>query len=96
MSIQVAGVARGKENAVERLFRNHRAFVPAHHLRGAMAAIIALFVRPMSLRIVILDPCAVKVLHFLPTPRLMEKIVSHSSDDIDYVELTHPLLLLLL
>src|SRR5207302_10496275 len=54
------------------------------HLRGAMAAIISLFMRPVALAIVVLDPFAVNLLHFLPTGSLMEKIVRHSSDDIEH------------
>jgi len=49
-----------------------------------MAAIVALFMRPVSLAIIVLDPFAVNLLHFLPTGSLMEKIVRHSSDDIEH------------
>src|SRR6266480_286916 len=57
---------------------------------NTMAAIVPLFMRPMSLAVVILDPFSVNVLHFLPTLGLMEMKIRHSSDDIDYVELILP------
>jgi hypothetical protein len=41
---------------------------------------------PVALGIVVSHPFSVSLLHFLPTRRLMEKIISHPSDDIDYVE----------
>ena len=53
-----------------------------------MTDIIAVLMRPMSLAVVVLHPFAVNLLHFLPTPGLMEMKVSHSPDDINYVELT--------
>jgi hypothetical protein len=47
--------------------------MPANDLRGAMAAIVSLFMRPVSLVVVVLDPFAVNLLYFLPTGSLMEK-----------------------
>ncbi len=54
----------------------------------AVAAILAALVRPMPLAVVIPYPFSLNVIHLLPTPGLMEVIVRHSSDDINYVELT--------
>src|SRR6266496_5724942 len=91
MSIQLARVASREENAVERAVFYHRAFMPADDLRRTVTAILALLVRPVSLRIVVAHPFAVNLLHFLPTRRLMKCKVRHSSDNIDYVELILPL-----
>jgi hypothetical protein len=88
----MAGVAHGEENTVERLFRNHHAFVPPNDLRRAVAPLIAALVCPMALAIVVVDPFLMNALHFLPTPGLMEMKVSHSSDDIDSVEYSRCLL----
>lgn len=87
MPVQVARVACGEENTVQRFFGNQRSFVPANDFYWRVAAIVAALMRPMALAIVVLDPFAVNLLHVLPTPGLMEVKVSHSPDDIDYVEL---------
>ena len=49
-----------------------------------MAAIVAALMRPVSLVVVVLHPFTVNLLHFLPTPGLMEMKVSHSPDDIEH------------
>ncbi len=48
MTIQMAGVAGGKEHTIKCLFRNHRSFMPANHLRGAVTAILALLMREVA------------------------------------------------
>jgi hypothetical protein len=49
-----------------------------------MAAIVAALMRPVPLAVIVLDPFSMDLLHFLPTPGLMEMKVSHSSDDIEH------------
>ena len=49
--------------------------MPAYDLRGTMAAIVAQVMGLVSLAVVVLNPFAVNLLHFLPTVSLMEKIV---------------------
>ncbi len=66
MPVQVEGIAHGEENTIKRLFRNHRAFVPANDLRRAVTAIVAVFVCPVPLRVVVIHPFFVNALHFLP------------------------------
>src|SRR6266852_6863523 len=80
----MACVARRKENPVEDLFGNHGALVPANHLCRTVTPIFSLFVCPVPLRIVVPHPFSVNLLHFLPTPSLMEVKISHPSDDIEH------------
>ncbi len=48
MSIQMAGVARGEENAVKNGFGIHCALVPGENLGGTVTAILPLFVREVA------------------------------------------------
>src|SRR6266581_2373918 len=75
MTIQMAGVAGGKEHTIECLFRNHRSFMPAN---------LALLMREVALALVISYPFSVDLIHFLPTPGLMEMKICHSSDNIEH------------
>src|SRR5258708_5636074 len=83
MLVEVAGIAGCKQDAVQHHFWIHRAFVPPKHLSWAMAAIFALFVGPVSLRVVVKHPLAVDCQCLLPTGRNSEFGVSHSPKDIE-------------
>jgi hypothetical protein len=58
--------------------------VPANDFCWRVATIIAILMRPVPLAVVVLDPLAMNLLHFLPTPGLMEMKVSHSPNDIEH------------
>src|SRR5438270_6787576 len=89
MFVEVAG---RKQDAVENRFWIHLTFVPAKDLGGAMTPILALFVCPMSLAIVVGHPFAVRHNHPFPRGCQSEFGVGHSSDDVDYVEYSRHLL----
>src|SRR5205807_9312 len=78
-----AGVAGGKQETVEDLWRVHGAFVPTHHLGGTVRAILALLVRPVALDIVILHPFAVRRDHLFPTRGLCKFGVGHTAYDVE-------------
>ena len=59
MSIQMAGVARGEENAVKNGFGIHCALVPGENLGGTVTAILPALVRPVALHVVVMDKALV-------------------------------------
>ena len=79
MPAQMAGVARREENPVEHGFRIHCALVPGEDLSRTVTAIIAFFVYPLSLHIVVVHEGAKNGKHLFPGARLGELRVRHFS-----------------
>src|SRR5436305_4458717 len=83
MFVDVARVTGCQQDAVQDRFRIHGTLVPADDLRWAVASILALFMCPVPLVVVILHPFAMNREGLFPTGDESEFGISHSTKDIE-------------